>query len=74
MPPIQPEIPNFFHYFFQLKTESDMVSPYIASTDHYWHEIFKRLDENPVDIHVFAKRNAAVLRSAYHEIIGLRVR
>ena len=47
--------------------------PVIVTEDLYWHEIFKRLDENPVSIHVFGKRNAAILRTAYHEIIGLRV-
>lgn len=47
--------------------------PVIVTEDLYWHEIFKRLDENPVSIHVFGKRNAAVLRSAYHEIIGRQV-
>ena len=47
--------------------------PVIVTEDHYWHEMFKRLDENPVDIHVFGKRNAALLRTAYHEIIGRQV-
>ena len=47
--------------------------PVIVTEDSYWHEIFKRLDENPVAIHVFNKRNASMLQAAYHEIIGLRV-
>ncbi|MCH7822549.1 MAG: hypothetical protein IIA07_11055 [Proteobacteria bacterium] len=47
--------------------------PVIVTEDQYWHEMFRRLDEHPVSIHVFGKRNTAVLRSAYHEIIGLRV-
>ena len=47
--------------------------PVIVTEDSYWHEIFKRLDENPVALHVFNKRNASMFQAAYHEIIGLRV-
>ena len=47
--------------------------PVIVTEDSEWHEIFKRLDENPVAIHVFDKATVAMLRTAYHEIIGLRV-
>ena len=49
------------------------VPKVIATRDLYWHEIFRRLDENPVAIHVFDKRTVSMLRTAYHEIIGLRV-
>ena len=49
------------------------VPPVIVTEDSEWHEIFRRLDENPVAIHVFDKRTVAMLRTAYHEIIGLRV-
>lgn len=49
------------------------VPKVIVTEDLYWHEIFKRLDENPVAIHVFDKRTVSMLRSAYHEIIGMRV-
>ena len=45
----------------------------IVEKDSECHEIFKRLDENPVAIHVFDGRTVSMLRSAYHEIIGLRV-
>ena len=45
----------------------------VSAEDLYWHEMFRRLDENPVSIHVFGKRNAAILRTAYHEIIGLQI-
>ena len=47
--------------------------PVIVTEDSECHEIFKRLDENPVAIHVFDKRTVAMLRTAYHEIIGLRI-
>ncbi len=46
--------------------------PVIVTEDSYWHEMFRRLDANPVAIHVFDKRTVAMLRTAYHEIIGLR--
>ncbi len=49
------------------------VPPVIVTEGLYWHEVFKRLDENPVAIHVFDERTVAMLRTAYHEIIGLRV-
>ena len=45
----------------------------IVTEDSQWHEIFKRLDENPVAIHVFDKRTVKMLRTAYHEIIGRQV-
>ena len=47
--------------------------PVIVTEDSYWHEMFKRLDENPIAIHVFDKRTVSMLRRAYHQIIGLRV-
>jgi len=47
--------------------------PQVIVTEHlYWHEIFKRLDANLVAIHVFNEHTVAMLRTAYHEIIGLR--
>ncbi len=46
--------------------------PVIVTEHSEWHEIFKRLDANPVAIHVFDKKTVSMLRSAYHEIIGLR--
>jgi len=49
------------------------VPPVIVTEDLYWHEIFKRLDENLVSINVFNKRNASMLQAAYHEIVGVRV-
>ena len=36
------------------------------------HDMFKRLDENFVAIHVFDERAVSMLRTACHEIIGLR--
>lgn len=42
----------------------------IVAEGSEWHEIFKRLDENPVAIHVFDERIVSMLRTAYHEIIG----
>ena len=47
--------------------------PVIVTEDSEWHEIFKRLDENPVAIHVFDEKTVSMLRTAYHEIIGLQV-
>ena len=47
--------------------------PVIVTEDLYWHDMFRRLDENPVAIHVFDKRTVTMLRTAYHEIIGLRI-
>ena len=49
------------------------MPPVIATEDSEWHDMFKRLDENPVAIHLFDKRTVVMLRTAYHEIIGLRV-
>ena len=49
------------------------VPSVIVTRDLYWHDIFKRLDENPVAIHVFDERSVLMLRTAYHQIIGLRV-
>ena len=37
------------------------------------HEIFRRLDENPVAIRCFDKRTVAMLRTAYHQILGLQL-
>ena len=37
------------------------------------HEIFRRLDENPVAIHIFDERTVSMLRAVYHEIIGMRL-
>ena len=49
------------------------VPQVIVTENLYWHEIFKRLDENPVAIHCFNEHTyVSMLRSAYHEIIGLR--
>ena len=47
--------------------------PVIVTENSEWHEIFRRLDGNQVAIHVFDERTAATLRTAYHEIIGLRL-
>ena len=49
------------------------VPQVIVTESSYWHEIFKRLDENLVAIHVFNERNASMFRTAYHEIVGLQV-
>ena len=49
------------------------VPQVIVTENSEWHEVFKRLDENPVAIHVFDKRTVSMLRTAYHQIIGLRV-
>ena len=49
------------------------VPQVIVTEGLYWHEVFKRLDENLVAIHVFDKRTVLMLRTAYHEIIGLRI-
>jgi len=51
----------------------DDVPPVIVTEDLYWHEMFKRLDENPVALHVFDEKTVSMLRRAYHQIIGLRV-
>ena len=45
----------------------------IVERDSDSHEIFRRLDENPVAIHVFDERTVSMLRTAYHEIIRLRI-
>ena len=47
--------------------------PVIVTEDSEWHDMFRRLDENPVAIHVFDKRTVSMLRTAYHEIIGRQV-
>ncbi len=47
--------------------------PVIVTEDSEWHEMFRRLDENPVALHVFDEKTVSMLRTAYHQIIGLRV-
>ncbi len=49
------------------------VPPVIVTEGLYWHEVFKRLDENLVAIHVFDERTVSMLKAAYYEIIGLQV-
>ena len=49
------------------------VPSVIVMEDSEYHDIFRRLDENPVAIHVFDARTVSMLRTAYHTIIGLRL-
>ena len=49
------------------------VPSVIVMEDPECHDIFRRLDENPVAIHVFDERTVSMLKTAYHEIIGLRL-
>ena len=47
--------------------------PVIVAENSTWHDRFNRFDEHPAAINVYEDRTAAMLRSAYHEIIGRKV-
>ena len=47
--------------------------PVIVAENSTWHGRFNRFDEHPAAINVYEDRIAAMLRTAYHEIIGRRV-